>query len=245
MPHLPHASTRRHVYKLSSHVSGEWQVTRVSYSQSVPVHTPPEYLPVPCSTPGRGMQTSCRTRLCLQNCNLQSTLCCRFQRWCVVTWAECDVWSLASHRISQSEGLSILTWVTNERIFYGRTILSNDLSILDRGHLAQPRHETWLLNIHRTLDWNSLHSCDKMIETWHWAHRRLDRVSTWQYPQSQQSLTLSAQSNSVVPDCPDHSEWQRKRFFVRKIFLFSDHCTLNICKCVQQMAVNESYNSIW
>lgn len=86
MPHLPHASTRRHVYKLSSHVSGEWQVTRVSYSQSVPVHTPPEYLPVPCSTPGRGMQTSCRTRLCLQNCNRQSTLCCRFQHWCVVTW---------------------------------------------------------------------------------------------------------------------------------------------------------------
>ena len=87
--------------------------------------------------------------------------------WLQSVWAECDVWSLASHRISQSEGLSVLTWLTNARPFHGRTILANDLSILDRGHLAQPTHETWLLNIHRTLDWNSLHSCDKMIETWH------------------------------------------------------------------------------
>ena len=132
--------------------------------------------------------------------------------------------------IASANSEAYLSWLTNDRPVHARTILgsvtANDLSILDRapGPSRSPRHETWLLTIERTLDWNSLHSCDKMIETWHWAHRDLTEcwASLWQVTISsrQQSPTLSAQSNSVVPDCPDHSEWQRKRFLTEKYFPF-------------------------
>ena len=161
------------------------------------------------------MQTSCRTRLCLQNCNPQSTLCCRYQhcpRWhCSVAcghcrwdmtaasvWAKCDVWSLASH-LANSE--AYLSWLTNDGPVHARTILgsvtANDLSILDQapGPSRSPRHETWLLTIVRTLDWNSLHSCDKMIETWHWAHR--DRVLS--VPLTSDNILKTAITNIVCP----------------------------------------------